>query len=319
MSRLLRAELNRLRSRRFTLIALLAVFLALAAFQVVVNFEVKPLTPAEQARNQAQYEEVHRDWVANHETWERECQETNSPAECVVPEPQLSDFGGPRPFREVATTSLTLAVYLVGLVAYIVASSFVGAEYTTGSMANWLTFLPRRGHVFTAKLIVVVGFAALTSALASAFAIAAPAALVRFHDGQVSGLSQLAQTGGRGTAVAAALAAVGFSVGLVTRHTAAAIGVLLGYLFVWFVRSGLLAQLTFAQRLTTWSPEGNLQAIVENGHRYYVPITRLTPEGEVMDSVARTISLTHGIVYWAVLLVVVIVGSLLAFRRRDVT
>jgi ABC-2 type transport system permease protein len=319
MSRLLRAELNRLRSRRFSLIALLAVFLALAAFQVVVNFEVTPPTPAEQARSQAQYEEAHRDWVANHETWEQDCQQSNSPAECVVPEPQLSDFSGSISFSEVATTSLTLAVYLVGLVAYLVAGSFIGAEYTTGSMANWLTFLPRRGQVFTAKLIVVVGFAALTSALASAFVIAAAAALTRFHNGQVSGLSHLAQTGGRGTAVAAALAAVGFSVGLLTRHTAAAIGALLGYLFIWFVRSGLLAQLTFAQRLTPWSPEGNIQAIVENGHKYYLPISRLTTDGEVMDSVERTISLSHGIVYWAVLLFVVIVGSLLAFRRRDVT
>jgi ABC-2 type transport system permease protein len=319
MIRLLRAELNRLRSRRFTLFALLAVLLALAAFQLVVNDEVTPPSAAEQARNQAQYEEVHRDWVANHEMWERECQESNSPAECVIPEPQLSDFGRPIPFREVATTSLTLAVYLAGLVTYLVAGSYIGAEYSSGSIANWLTFIPRRGQVFTAKLVVVVAFAALTSALASAFVLAAAVALIRIHNGQVSGLTQLAQTGGRGTAVAVALAAVGFCVGLISRHTAAAIGVLLGYLFIWFVRVGLLGELSFAQRLTPWSPEANLQAIVENGHKYAIPIHRLAEEGEIVDTVERTISLAHGIVYWAVLLVVVVVGSLLVFRRRDVT
>jgi ABC-2 type transport system permease protein len=319
MTRLLWAELNRLRSRRFTLIALLAVFLALAAFQLVVNDQVTPPSAAEQARNQAQYEQAHRDWVANHQTYEQQCQQTNDPAECVIPEPQLSDFGGARSFREVAATSLTLAVYLAGLVTYLVAGSYIGAEYSTGSIANWLTFIPRRGQVFTAKLVVVVAFSALTSALASALVLAAAAGLVRVHDGQVSGLTRLAQTGGRGAAVAVALAAVGFCVGLISRHTAAAIGVLLGYLFIWFVRSGLLGELSFAQRLTPWTPEANLQAIVENGHTYAVPIRRLAAEGEVVDTVERTISLTHGSVYWAVLLVVVIVGSLLVFRRRDVT
>jgi ABC-2 type transport system permease protein len=219
----------------------------------------------------------------------------------------------------VAVTSLTLAMYLAGLVTYLVAGGYIGAEYSTGSIANWLTFIPRRGRVFTAKLVVVVAFAALTSALASAFVLAAAVALVRVHGGQVSGLTGLAQTGGRGTAVALALAAVGFCVGLISRHTAAAIGVLLGYLFIWFVRAALLSELSFAQRLTPWTPEANLQAIVENGHKYAVPIHRLAAEGDVVDTVERTISLTHGVAYWATLLFVVVVGSLLIFRRRDVT
>jgi len=319
MIRLLRAELNRLRSRRFTLFALLAVFLALGAFQLVVNEEVTPPSAAEQARSQAQYEEAHRAWVESHQAYEQECQQTNPPEQCVFPEPQRSEFGGTSSFRDVATTSLTIAMYLAGLVTYLVAGSSIGAEYSSGSIANWLTFIPRRGQVFTSKMVVVVAFAALTSTLASAFVLAAAVALVRIHDGQVSGLTQLAQIGGRGTAVAVALAAVGFCVGLLSRHTAAAIGVLLGYLFIWFVRVGPLSELSFAQRLTPWSPEANLQAIVENGHKYAVPIRRLAEEGEIVDSVERTISLGHGIVYWAVLLVVVVVGSLLVFRRRDVT
>lgn len=319
MIRLIRAELNRLRSRRFTLFALLAVFLALAAFQLVVNDEVTPPSAAEQARSQAQYEEAHRAWVEDHDAYVQECQQSNPPEKCVYPEPQLSDFGGTSSFRDVATISLTLAMYLAGLVTYLVAGSYIGAEYSSGSIANWLTFIPRRGRVFTSKMIVVLGFGALTSVLASALVLAAAVGLVRIHGGQVSGLSQLAQTGGRGTAVAVALAAVGFCVGLLSRHTAAAIGVLLGYLFIWFVRVGLLGELSFAQRLTPWSPEGNLQAIVENGHKYFVPIRRLTAEGEVVDSVERTISLAHGIGYWAALLVVVVVGALLVFRRRDVT
>ena len=321
MIRLLRAEFGRLRSRRFTLVTLLVVFLALAGLQIIVNFEVTPPTAAQQAQNQAAYEQAHKDWVDTHASYEAACRKTSQhpDEECVIPEPQLSDFGGAQTYREAAGSVLTVAVYLAGLAAFVVAASFIGAEYSTGSIGNWLTFLPRRGRVFGAKLIVIVVFAAVLSALASALTLGGAAALVRLHGGQVSGLPTLAQLAGRGTALAVALAVVGFCAALVSRHTAAAVGVLLGYLFVWFVRLVVLRQFAVAQEATRWSPEGNIQAIVNNGHDYFVPVRRLTADGEVLDTVQRSISLTHGVVYWSALLLVVIAASLVVFRRRDVT
>ena len=38
-----------------------------------------------------------------------------------------------------------------------------------------------------------------------------------------------------------------------------------------------------------------------------------------MDYVERTVSLTHGLIFWAAVLAVIIAGSALIFRRRDVT
>jgi hypothetical protein len=38
-----------------------------------------------------------------------------------------------------------------------------------------------------------------------------------------------------------------------------------------------------------------------------------------IDYLERTVSLTHGLLYWAVLLTVVVVGTALVFRRRDVS
>ena len=38
-----------------------------------------------------------------------------------------------------------------------------------------------------------------------------------------------------------------------------------------------------------------------------------------IDYLERTISLTHGLVYWAVLLAAVIVVTAVVFRRRDVS
>jgi hypothetical protein len=34
--------------------------------------------------------------------------------------------------------------------------------------------------------------------------------------------------------------------------------------------------------------------------------------------VERTVTLTHGLTFWAIALVIIIVGSALIFRRRDV-
>ena len=40
--------------------------------------------------------------------------------------------------------------------AFLVGASFIGAEYSTGSLANWLTFVPQRLKVYGSKVIAVV-------------------------------------------------------------------------------------------------------------------------------------------------------------------
>lgn len=312
--RLVRAETNRLLSRRFTLIALVVVLLAVGAFQLSVNDTLQPPTDAQQAASQAQYEQDRRLWAEN----ERTCDNEGNPPDCRYPEPQLSDFSFTRPFGEVASESLQLAIYLVALAALMIAGSFIGAEYSSGSIANWLSFLPRRGRVFTSKLVTVTVFSALVSAVATALALTAALVLARTYDLPVGRLSTQLGMLGRGVLVAMALAVLGFCIGTIGRHTAAAIGTLLGYLFVWFVRNGMLGQSSWAQRLTPWTPEGTLAAVVENGHRYYVPVQSVGPDGVSVDYLERTVSLTHGLVYWAVLLAVVIAVTALVFRRRDV-
>jgi len=124
---------------------------------------------------------------------------------------------------------------------------------------------------------------------------------------------------GRGVLVAVALGILGFCIGMIGRHTAAAIGALLGYLFVWFVRNAILSESTWAQRLTPWTPEGNLAAVVRGKHQYFVPTRTVGPDGMSIDYLERTVSLTHGLVYWGVLLTVVIIGTAVIFRRRDVS
>ena len=200
----------------------------------------------------------------------------------------------------------------------MIAASFIGAEYSSGSIANWLTFVPRRGRVFWSKLLTMIGFAALLGAFAAALVLFAAAVLARLYGSPIESFAELGAMGGRGVLAVIGLTVLGFCAALVTRHTAGAIGVLLGYAVLWFVRSGPLGSLAWAQRLTPWTPEASLAAIVEHGYAYSVPIEKVTPEGASVEWVEQTVSLTHGAIYWSILITLVIIGSLLIFRRRDV-
>ena len=320
MIRLLRAEISRLLSRRFTLIAGIAVLLALGAFQLAVNEAIAPPTGEDLASAQRAFEEERRDWVENHEKYEQECQEAGEPPEnCVYEEPTLENYIGTQTFDEVADISLQVSIYLVALTALMVAGSFIGAEYSTGSIANWLSFIPRRGRVFAAKLITVVTLTALASAVCAALMIGIAVGLANWYDVPVVKLADTAAMGARGILITVALAVTGFCIALVGRHTAAAIGVLLGYLFVWFVRNAVLSGFEWAARLTPWTPEGNLSAVVNKGYTYEIPVEKLTATGVDYDYVERTVTLAHGLTYWGIVLAVLIVAAALIFRRRDVS
>lgn len=320
MIRLLRAEVVRLLSRRFTVIALLAVLAAVGAFQLVVNSELRPPSAAELTAAQTQLEKSRQDWQQNHTEYETDCRgSAPSGTDCTIPEPTLADYVYRPTFREVANMSLSLAVYLSALAVFMVAGSSIGAEFSSGSISNWLTFIPQRGRVFAAKLLVIAGFGALLTLASSALALGVVVALAKSYGQHLETLGALTAMGARGVLIGVALAVLGFCIGLVGRHTSAAIGVLLGYLFVWFVRNALLSETTWAQRLTPITPEGNLGAILEKGHRYVIPTRHVGADGVQIDYLEHTISLAHGLTYWALILAVVVVASLLVFRRRDVS
>ena len=320
MIRLVRAEVDRLLSRRFTKIALVVVLLVIAAFQVTAYFEMQPPTQSELADAQRFYTEQHRDWVLNHERYEQECVDGGAtPAECAYPEPKLSDFVFVQSFEDVALGAVQISIYLVAMTALMIGGSFIGAEFSSGSIANWLSFIPRREQVYASKLITIAAFSALLSAVATAVTIATVVGLAWWQDVPVVGVERLIATGARGVLIAVALAVLGFCIGLLGRHTAAAIGTLLGYLFVWFVRNGILGDTGWAARLTPWTPEGNISAIVSKKHLYYVPTQRVTAEGVAIDHVERSVTLLHGLTYWGILLAVIIIGTALIFRHRDVS
>jgi|SRR5215217_226672 len=184
MIRLLGAEATRLLSRRFTGLALLVLLLGLSGYQFVVNESLSPLTGEQLATAEQAYQQSHEDWVDNHDKYEQQCRDSGgTAADCTAPEPTLNDFSvEPAPFKQAAGTALELSTVFVSLAAFMIAASFIGAEYNSGSISNWLTFVPRRAPVFWSKLLTMIGFAALLGACAAVLVLAAAVVLARFHN-----------------------------------------------------------------------------------------------------------------------------------------
>ena len=213
--------------------------------------------------------------MANHEQDEQDCRDTGAPPdECVVPEPTLVEFtGSPTPFKDATGTALKLSALLVALVAFMIAASFIGAEYSSGSITSWLTFVPRRGHVFWSKLLTVAGFAVARHALRHAGircgSRTGPPTRVSRRVGQ--GISRDGSTQRPARRRTGHLRFL-YRSALPPHRRRDWRPIAL--VVVWFVRIGPLGSLAWAQRSTPWTPDGNISAIVDHGYTYSVPVER---------------------------------------------
>ena len=322
MTAVLRAEIHRLFARRLTLLALLGLLALIALFQLQVNALVTPPSPEAVAAAQAEYQEYLEDWEAHHEEWEAECVADGSSAqECATERPDPQGWGlAATPYDEAAGLAATFGAYLGGLMVLIVTASFIGAEVATGSLANWLTFVPDRRRVYASKLLVATGFSLLVGVAVGALTVAVSALLTIAHGQPLTGLPDIVAMAARGSLVVGVFGVLGFCVALLTGSTGATIGVLLGGLFALYVRTILAFSSRWAQRLSPWSPDVNLQAVLNQGTTYVVSSGSGSGiEGENYANVEKTLSLMHGLGYWSVVLALLIAVTWYVFRRRDVT
>jgi ABC-2 type transport system permease protein len=323
MNRLFLAELNRLRSRRLTWIAIILVVLAIGLTQLAVAQAVKPLTATELAQGQAQYQEALRDYEANkadYEQSEQQCRDDGNPPEDCQFKPIPENYASRSvvAFDEITNVAITVAVFVTTLTFLLIGASFIGAEYSSGALGNWLSFIPERGKVFASKLLALVAAAAVVTALASAVTIGLSALVARVVGADVVGLTKLVEMGGRGVAIGVIGGVLGFVLALVTRHTIAAGATVLGYLLVTWVVAAFAYSIEWLQKLKPWLPEYNVLAFLNHGYEYQVYVNTVTAQGLEQTSVDRTISFAHSAGYWSVIVVVVVGLAYLVFRRRDV-
>lgn len=323
MKPLLLAELNRLRSRRLTWVAVAVIALAVGLLQIAVFVSVKPLSASELAEGRAQYQAAQQDYQnhqADYQQEEKQCvAQGGQPEDCrFVPTPENYASRTVAPFDEITRIAVSVAVFVSALALLFLGASSIGAEYSSGALANWLSFLPERNKVLAAKLLALTLASAVITAVAAAVTIAVAAVVASSTGAAVTGVGKLVETGARGIVIGVIGAVLGFALAMVTRHTIAAAGVTLGFLLVALVLTVLSSGIASLQKIKPWQPENNLLALLNHGYRYQTYVNTITDQGMQQSYVERTISFGHGVGYWSVIMVAVVTLMFVVFRRRDV-
>jgi len=327
MMRLLRVEIDRFFSRRTTRVASLGLLGVVVLALVAVWQSSAPASEEEKALSQQYYEEALADWEVNGEATLADCYAQEEAAreadptasyDCESWAPQSETYLWPdQLFTDQAGSVLTGIGYAVLLYAFFVGVSFVAAEFATGSMGSWLTFEPRRTRVYASKLTAAGLGVVVPAILAAVLVVGGAWGIFRMWGtlGDVTGelWSDLAVGGLRLTLTAIGVAVLGAAVAMVVRSTAAAIGLLLGYVIV---VEGIIGSAVDA--LKPWLLTLKVEAVLQGESAYWVDDCTTDASGTMCESIGKTVSLTNGAVSLVVLLAVVVTVGLVTFRRRDV-
>lgn len=248
---LYKAETRRLVKRRFTRYLTLAGLLILLAVAAGMFFTHQKVGPEVVAKAQADAEAEYQSNVTATQQYRAQCEaakasptfSTDYPGGCEeIPPPsrdqiQAEWFMPPTfDFRKGFGDMLTALAAILGLVAFVVGATFVGAEWNSGGMMNLLLWRPQRVKVLSTKLAaLLVGLTALTVVTSVIWtAIMWMIANLRGTTEKVtSGVWQsFALTGLRGLVLVLAAGAIGFALASLGRHTAMAFGVAIGVVVV---------------------------------------------------------------------------------------
>ncbi len=331
MRALLRVEATRLRWRRAVVLLLVAAVAAPALILASVAWSTRPVSAAEQDR-------ILSERYAAKEV--RRCE--RDPEGFLYPAPASTDaavveqacraqildwYGGRATLQlgsETREGSLLGVVAVVGLLMLLVGTTFVGHDWSSGSMSNQLLFEPRRARVWAAKAVVVtlvgalVAGAVLTAYWTGLWGLAASRDLATGGGVVGDGFELVA----RGALLAAAGALGGYALTMLFRSTVATIGVLFAVSVVGGTLIGLLGSV--GGNTERWQPQLNVLAFVTNELRYYdesdLPeecFTRRGGSGAECEG-ERVLTATDGGLYLGVLLLGAGALSLGSYRRRDV-
>jgi ABC-2 type transport system permease protein len=329
MMRLTKVELRRLFSRRLTTIAALGALVITGLMLFGAFMQAKPLSGAELTSQQTQFDQARKEWAANGAQQVADClkgqaenQKTDPKADfgCNQMEPKRENWGKPvANFAQMMPDGLLTESYLLTFIGFLVGASFVGAEFSSGSMANWLTFEPRRTRVYASKLAAAgLGLIPVTVALLGL--LTAGVWVIVDHFASTAGTTAkmwgaLGEMGARSLALALAAAVAGAAIGVLVRRTVAVLGIAIGYL--------VLVEGVFGQALQgarPWLLQLNVNAWLQHDARYLINSCSTDPQGNYgCQGVEKILTFGHSSAYLGLLLVFVVGLAALVFRRRDVS
>ncbi|WP_026929604.1 ABC transporter permease subunit [Glycomyces tenuis] len=333
---LFRAELHRIARRRLSLlfgifaVGGLLLITAIMWFNSSTGPSEADLAAAQQMADDAnaQYEDCAADeryfendpdysWVAD-DPWYGEMPHEQACAEMFLVGAEAEDYIYVYTFQfdEEGVFLLIGVAIVTGLLSMLLAASAIGAEWSSGGMANLLVWHPNRMKVWGAKLAAALALCAVAvvAMLVLAFALLYLTAAVRGDTGTLNAAwweDTLARLG-RTAVMALGMTVIGSALAMLGRHTAIAGGVIVGYLtvgelLVSFVRFGVNSiKYPDLLSLYTWIGawiEGRMEL------EYWDPVTGL-PDQLVLTA-------THaGLVLGAIMLVFAALATW-SFAKRD--
>lgn len=336
---LFKAEMRRLLKRRFVRYMTMAGLLVLAAVAVGTFLTNHKVGPAQIATAERAAEREYQRALGFVQQERQECERAKAggtttepgrfPANCaeIMPPPReafQAEWHMPATFdfrAKFGETIITFAAILA-LIAFVVGASFVGAEWNTGGMMNLLLWRPQRLKVLLTKLgALLAGLLAVTVAAAAAWT-AAFWAIGTFRgttDNMTSGVWQsFALTGLRGTTLVLAAGVIGFALASLGRHTALALGGVLGLMVVGQFGLGIVLSMAQVKFMQAWLLPTYLLAWMQKKVTLHDYNACEFSRGECRPA---TMDIT-----WHQSTVLLVVGVVLALgaamwtmRRRDVT
>jgi ABC-2 type transport system permease protein len=307
---LIRAELSRLLARRFVQLMLVLLITCFTLTILVVLGKSKQPDDAMWTVARQQAASVQRERIAEYDA----CR--NNPrrlaAGCETPLPVNAEnylYGVFNFAREISELVYFLTAFLA-FFGFLVAASFIGSELHSGGVINLLLWRPNRNAVLGAKLGVALGFVAVVSLVytamyVSSFYLIAGATGWIGPTGEPGFWTGLVLLCLRGITLALILSAVGFAVATIGRHTAAALGSLIGFVVVWELGARLVVETLNINNSNTGRDQWFLASHV---------IAWMSPgEGYSLTTFADS-AMT-----FAVIVATLTVLAFTSFRRRDIT
>lgn len=319
MTRLLGVELTRLRWRRAVLLLLLAAFVVPALIWSAMAWNTRPLGEDDlvDARRQAAADAAMpwvREEIAN---CEANPQQYGVPtaaacAELVMPSEESYLYRPQLDVAEMRGNEGLAVITLLVMLLMILGTTFVGHDWSTGSMSNQLLFEPRRDRVWLAKGLAVFLVGLVTAAAALALFWAATWLLAEQRDVQATAhqWALIRNSALRGTLLVGLAGLTGYALTMLFRSTVATLGVF----FAAALGGSLLVIALFGEGAVRWLPPINFTAVVLGRYEYYDPTGCVSELGDC----TRHLTLTGGATYLAIMLALAVGLSVWSFRRRDV-
>lgn len=315
MNRLIGAELNRWFSRRLFWVVLVAG--ALLAVLVVAGaaYSARPMSAPELAQAEQQYTDAKQD--ADRET--QQCfRDGGSTEECTAWTPRREDFvRQPPPYAVLAGAMGQAGVMIAAYAALLLGASFLGAEFKTGNLGTWLTYVPSRIPVLVSKAIATIVGTAMLGVLLLGMLQAGAAGIVLTFSGSAAlqpAPDAWAMTG-RGFLLVLFASLIGFGLAGLLGSTAGPIGVLLGVMVLQWAVGVMVLLFGASAWLPAALPDPNVQAFLNGSAE--IPYQERAANGELIDKVF-VLSLGQASAYLGGALVLLGALATWRFAKREV-